>query len=115
TALVLNDEQGSSTREVEKLKGRNEKLEAKALKLESELIDLRGKQENFAAQVKELRDTYDALDKAQRDLGDSETVRTEERKKFEEELSKLQSALARAEGEPESVQGLTTRAQLVER
>ncbi|MCI44835.1 hypothetical protein A2U01_0066074, partial [Trifolium medium] len=45
TALVLNDEQGSSTREVEKLKGRNEKLEAKALKLESELIDLRGKQE----------------------------------------------------------------------
>ncbi|MCI76599.1 hypothetical protein A2U01_0097869, partial [Trifolium medium] len=43
TALVLSDEQGSSTREVEKLKARNEKLEAKALKLESELIDLRGK------------------------------------------------------------------------
>ncbi|MCI96634.1 hypothetical protein A2U01_0117934, partial [Trifolium medium] len=47
TALVLNDEQGSSTREVGKLKARNEKFEAKALKLESELIDLRGKQENF--------------------------------------------------------------------
>ncbi|MCI76678.1 hypothetical protein A2U01_0097948, partial [Trifolium medium] len=61
TTLVLNDEQGSSTREVEKLKARNEKLEAKALKWESELIDLRGKQENFAAQVKELRETRDAL------------------------------------------------------
>ncbi|MCI40327.1 hypothetical protein A2U01_0061560, partial [Trifolium medium] len=72
TALVLNDEQGSSTREVEKLKGRNEKLEAKALKLESELIDLRGKQENFAAQVKELRETHDALEKAKKDLGESE-------------------------------------------
>ncbi|MCI70266.1 hypothetical protein A2U01_0091529, partial [Trifolium medium] len=39
----------------------------------------------------------------------------EERKKFEEELGKLQSAMAPAEGEPESVRGLTTQAQLVER
>ncbi|MCI44086.1 hypothetical protein A2U01_0065325, partial [Trifolium medium] len=64
TALVLNDEQGSSTREVENLKARNEKLEAKALKLDNELINHWGKQENFAAQVKELRETRDALDKA---------------------------------------------------
>ncbi|MCI61962.1 hypothetical protein A2U01_0083219, partial [Trifolium medium] len=87
-------EQGSSTREVEKLKARNEKLEAKTLKLESELIDLRGKQENFAAQVKELRETRDALDKAKKDLGDSEAGHAEERKNFEEELGKLQSAMA---------------------
>ncbi|MCI58407.1 hypothetical protein A2U01_0079662, partial [Trifolium medium] len=71
----------------------NEQLEAKALKLESELIDLRGHQENFAAQVKELRETRDVLDRAQKDLGDSKAGRAEERKKFEEELSKLQSAL----------------------
>ncbi|MCI49388.1 hypothetical protein A2U01_0070632, partial [Trifolium medium] len=42
TALVLNDEQGSSTRDLEKLKARNEKLEAEVLKLENELIDHRG-------------------------------------------------------------------------
>ncbi|MCH84476.1 hypothetical protein A2U01_0005308, partial [Trifolium medium] len=71
TALILNDEQGNSTREVEKLKARNEKLEAKALKWDSELIDLRGKQENFVAQVKELRETREALDKAKKGLGES--------------------------------------------
>ncbi|MCI58899.1 hypothetical protein A2U01_0080154, partial [Trifolium medium] len=63
----------------------------------------------------ELRETHDALEKAKKDLGESEAGRAEERKKFEEELSKLQSAMAPAEGEPESVRGLTTRAQLVER
>ncbi|MCI62522.1 hypothetical protein A2U01_0083779, partial [Trifolium medium] len=72
-------------------------------------------QENFAAQVKVLRETRDALDKAKRDLGDLEAGRAEERKSFEEELGKLQSAMTPAEGEPESVQGLTTRVQLVER
>ncbi|MCI45404.1 hypothetical protein A2U01_0066643, partial [Trifolium medium] len=39
----------------------------------------------------------------------------EEKKSLEEELGKLQSAMAPAEGEPESVRGLITRAQLVER
>ncbi|MCI64944.1 hypothetical protein A2U01_0086202, partial [Trifolium medium] len=37
TALVLNDEKGSSSRDLEKLKIRNEKLEAKVLKLEIEV------------------------------------------------------------------------------
>ncbi|MCI61447.1 hypothetical protein A2U01_0082704, partial [Trifolium medium] len=50
TVLVLNDEQGSTNREMAKLRTRNEKLEARALKLDGELTDLRGKQENFAAQ-----------------------------------------------------------------
>ncbi|MCI76834.1 hypothetical protein A2U01_0098104 [Trifolium medium] len=39
----MNDEQGSSTRDLEKLKARDEKLEAEVLKLENELIDHRGK------------------------------------------------------------------------
>ncbi|MCI89143.1 hypothetical protein A2U01_0110431, partial [Trifolium medium] len=34
TVLVLNDEQGSSNREMAKLRTRNEKLEARALKLD---------------------------------------------------------------------------------
>ncbi|MCI41082.1 hypothetical protein A2U01_0062315, partial [Trifolium medium] len=88
---------------------------AKALKLDNELIDLRGKQENFVAQVKELRETRDALDKAKKDLGDLKAGHAEERKSFEEELGKLMSVMAPAEGEPESVRGLTTRAELFER
>ncbi|MCI97672.1 hypothetical protein A2U01_0118973, partial [Trifolium medium] len=39
TALVLNDEKGSSARELGKLQARNEKLEAKLLKAEIELTD----------------------------------------------------------------------------
>ncbi|MCI78839.1 hypothetical protein A2U01_0100110, partial [Trifolium medium] len=40
TVLVLNEEQGSSNREMAKLRSRNEKLEARALKLDGELTDL---------------------------------------------------------------------------
>ncbi|MCI83916.1 hypothetical protein A2U01_0105192, partial [Trifolium medium] len=50
--IVLNDEQGDSNREMAKLRIQNEKLEARALKLDGKLTDLRGKQENFAAQAK---------------------------------------------------------------
>ncbi|MCI83115.1 hypothetical protein A2U01_0104390, partial [Trifolium medium] len=73
---------------------------AKALKLDGELTDLRGKQENFAAQVKELREMHEALDKAQKDLEDQKASHAEEKKGLEEELGKLQSAMAPAEGEP---------------
>ncbi|MCI11527.1 hypothetical protein A2U01_0032628, partial [Trifolium medium] len=38
TVLVLNDEQGSSTREMSKLRTRNEKLEARALKLDGDMV-----------------------------------------------------------------------------
>ncbi|MCI94207.1 hypothetical protein A2U01_0115505, partial [Trifolium medium] len=48
TVLVRNDEQWDSNREMAKLRTRNEKLEARTLKLDGELTDLRGKQENFA-------------------------------------------------------------------
>ncbi|MCI64990.1 hypothetical protein A2U01_0086248, partial [Trifolium medium] len=67
TVLVQNDEQGSSNREMAKLRTRNEKLEARVLKLDGELTSLRGKQENIAAQVKELRETQEALGKAKKD------------------------------------------------
>ncbi|MCI66754.1 hypothetical protein A2U01_0088012, partial [Trifolium medium] len=83
-------------------------------KLDNELIDLRGKQENFAAQVKELRETRNALDKAKKDLGDLKATHAEEWKGLDEELGKLKSVMATVEGEPDSVRGLTTRAQLVE-
>ncbi|MCI71711.1 hypothetical protein A2U01_0092974, partial [Trifolium medium] len=47
--------------------------------------------------------------------GDLKAGHAEERKSFKEELGKLKSAMAPAEGEPESVRGLTTRVELVER
>ncbi|MCI95411.1 hypothetical protein A2U01_0116709, partial [Trifolium medium] len=50
-----------------------------------------------------------------KDLGDLKVGHAEERKSFEEEFGKLKSAMAPAEGEPESARGLTTRAELVER
>ncbi|MCH82826.1 hypothetical protein A2U01_0003638 [Trifolium medium] len=79
TALVLNDEKDSSTRDLEKLKGRNEKLEAEA----------------------------------EKDLRDLRASHTEEKKNLVEELGKLKSAMAPAEGEPATVEGLTTRGELV--
>ncbi|MCI78238.1 hypothetical protein A2U01_0099508, partial [Trifolium medium] len=75
-----------------------EKLEARALKLDGELIDLRGKQENFAAQAKELRETHEALGKARKDLDDQEGHHAEEKKNLEEQLGNLKSAMAPAEG-----------------
>ncbi|MCI20424.1 hypothetical protein A2U01_0041586 [Trifolium medium] len=83
TVLVLNDEQGDSNREMVKLRTRNEKLEARALKLDGELTDLRGKQENFAAQAKELREMHEALGKARKDLVDQEGRHAEEKKSLE--------------------------------
>ncbi|MCI60612.1 hypothetical protein A2U01_0081868, partial [Trifolium medium] len=86
------------------------KLEARALKLDGELTDLRGKHENFAAQAKELMEMHEALGKARKDLEDQEGRNAEEKKSLEEELNKLQSVMTPAEGEPDSVRGLTTRA-----
>ncbi|MCI88331.1 hypothetical protein A2U01_0109618, partial [Trifolium medium] len=50
-----------------------------------------------------------------KDLGDLKVGHAEERKSFEEELGKLKSVMAPADGEPESVRGLTACAELVER
>ncbi|MCI96988.1 hypothetical protein A2U01_0118288, partial [Trifolium medium] len=67
----------------------------------------RGKQENFAAQAKELREMGEALGKARKDLEDQEGRHAEEKKNLEEEHRKLQSAMTPAEGEPDSVRELT--------
>ncbi|MCI62815.1 hypothetical protein A2U01_0084072, partial [Trifolium medium] len=86
---------------------RNEKLEAKVLKLDNELIDHRGKQENYVAQAKELGEMQAVLGKAEKYLADLKPSHVEEKKNFEENLGKLKSTMAPAEGEPESTRGLT--------
>ncbi|MCI23392.1 hypothetical protein A2U01_0044571 [Trifolium medium] len=114
TALVLNDEHGSSTRDLEKLKAQNGRLKAEVLRLENELIGHRGKQEVYVAQAQELREMKAALGKAGKDLEDLRASHAEERKNLEEELGKLKSAMAPAEDEPASAQGLTTCAELID-
>ncbi|MCI63255.1 hypothetical protein A2U01_0084512, partial [Trifolium medium] len=63
TALVLNDEKGSSARELGKLRARNEKLEAKLLKAEIELTDQKEKYKVFVEKTTELRETRVELEK----------------------------------------------------
>jgi hypothetical protein len=65
---------------------------------------LRGKQEIFVAQAKENRELNEELAKF-----------TEERKKFEEEIRSLKSAMAPAEDETENTRELSTRAEFVAR
>ncbi|MCI78502.1 hypothetical protein A2U01_0099772, partial [Trifolium medium] len=62
-----------------------------------------------------LREMHEALGKARKDLEDQEGRHAEEKNGLERELGKLQYAMAPAEGEPDSVRGLMTRAELVDR
>ncbi|MCI89291.1 hypothetical protein A2U01_0110579, partial [Trifolium medium] len=62
-----------------------------------------------------LREMGEALGKARKDLEDQEGHHAEEKKNLEEELRKLQSVMTPAEGEPDYVRELTTRAALVGR
>jgi hypothetical protein len=104
TALVLNDDRGSQVKDLEVLREANEKLSAENMKLENEVIDLRGTQENFVAQIQENRELRTALDRA-----------VEDRKKLEEEIGPLRLALVPGDDETESTRGLTSRAELVAR
>jgi cell division protein FtsB len=79
-------------------------LEAENMELENEVVDLRGKKENFVAQAKENRELKEELAKI-----------SEERKKFEEEIKLLKSAMAPTEDETENTRDLSTRAEFVAR
>ncbi|MCI18971.1 hypothetical protein A2U01_0040126 [Trifolium medium] len=90
-------------------------MEAEVLKLEGEAIDLRGKQENYIAQLQEIREMKAALEKAEKDLGDLKTDHAEEKRKLEDEVRDLKLAITPDADEPESTWGLITRAELVAR
>jgi hypothetical protein len=98
--LVLQEDKDGHQRDLEKMKGAYTKLEAENMKLENEVVDLRGKKENFVAAAKENRELRDEVAKL---------------KKFEEEIRTLRSALVPAEDETENTRELTTRADLVAR
>jgi cell division protein FtsB len=79
--LVLQDDKSSRRKDLEKLKGEYLALEAENMKLENEVVDLRGKKENFVAQAKENRELKEEVAKFD-----------EERKKLEEEIKSLKLA-----------------------
>ncbi|MCI28644.1 hypothetical protein A2U01_0049846, partial [Trifolium medium] len=76
--MVLNDERGSSFKDLEKLKARNEKLEAKVLKLELEVTDHKEKSKVFAEQTAELRETKAELERVKKEFEDLKTNAAEE-------------------------------------
>ncbi|WJX33097.1 hypothetical protein P8452_21344 [Trifolium repens] len=102
--LVLQEDKNDHQEDLEKMKGAYTKLEAENMKLENEVVDLRGKKENFVAAAKENRELKDEVAKFE-----------EERKKYEEEIKALKSALAPAEDETENTRELSTRADFVAR
>jgi hypothetical protein len=99
TVLILNEDRGSKTKDLERLREVNAKLE-----LENEVVDLRGKKENFVAQAKENRELKKVFAKA-----------TEEQKKLEKEVRILRSAMAPANDETDNTRGLSSRAKFVAR
>jgi cell division protein FtsB len=97
TVLVLHEDRSSRRNDLEKMKAEYVKLEAENMKLENEVVDLRGKKENFVAQAKENRELKEGL------------------AKLEEEIKLLKSAMTPAEDETENTRDLTTRADFVAR
>jgi cell division protein FtsB len=102
--LRLLENRENRANDLEKLKAANTKLEAENMALENEVVDLRGKKENFVAQAKENRELKEELAKF-----------SEERKRFVEEISRLKLAMAPAEDETDNTRDLSTRAQFVAR
>ncbi|PNX69549.1 hypothetical protein L195_g064486, partial [Trifolium pratense] len=68
--------------------------EGKIVMMEGELIDLRGKQENYGQLLEDVRVTRDELELAKKKLEEVETRGAEEKKKLEEVIADLQSKLA---------------------
>ncbi|MCH84613.1 hypothetical protein A2U01_0005445, partial [Trifolium medium] len=94
TTLVLNDEKGSSVRELGKLRAKNEKLKAKLLKAEIELTDHQEKYKVFVQQTTELRETRAELEKVREELQELEASSAEEKRKLAEEVDALKSNMA---------------------
>ncbi|CAJ2640823.1 unnamed protein product [Trifolium pratense] len=111
TALVLNE--GGPTHEMEKLAARNAKLEGKIVLMEGELIDLRGKQENYGQLLKDVRESRDELELAKKRLEEVEARGAEEKKNLEAVIADLQSKLAPAADEAIETSRLVSRADLV--
>jgi cell division protein FtsB len=104
TVLVLQEDRSSRRKDFEKLKGKYLALEAENMKLEDEVVDLRGKKENFVVQAKENRELKEEMAKLAKERG-----------KLEEEIRVLKAVMVPAEDETENTRELSTRADFVAR
>jgi hypothetical protein len=102
--MVLHEDRSDRRKELERMKGEFSKLEAENMKLENEVVDLRGKKENFVAAARENRELKEEVAKFE-----------EVKKKLEEEIQSLKLAMAPAEDETENTRELSSRADLVAR
>jgi hypothetical protein len=102
--MVLHEDRSDRRKELERMKGEFSKLEAENMKLENEVVDLRGKKENFVAAARENRELREEVAKFE-----------EVKKKLEEEIQSLKLAMAPAEDETENTRELSSRADLVAR
>jgi hypothetical protein len=102
TVLVLHEDRSGRRKEMERMKGEFSKLEVENMKLENEVVDLRGKKENFVAAAKEKRELKEEVAKFD-----------EERKKLEEEIKTLKLAMVPAEDETENTRELSSRSDFV--
>jgi cell division protein FtsB len=93
--MVLHEDRSDRRKELEKMRGEFSKLEAENMKLENEVVDLRGKKENFVAAARENRELRDEVAKLE-----------EEKKKLEEEIQSLKLAMVPAEDETENTREL---------
>ncbi|PNX65041.1 hypothetical protein L195_g054333, partial [Trifolium pratense] len=92
---------------------RNFKLEGHMAKMESELIDLRGKQENYGNLLEEARQTREDLEKVSKELEELKAQGAEEKRKLEEEIADLKGKVAPVADETEDTLRFATRADLV--
>ncbi|MCI50593.1 hypothetical protein A2U01_0071837, partial [Trifolium medium] len=99
---VLNDEKGCSASDLEKLRTRNEKLEAKVVKDKNALSDYQEKYRIYVEQVTELQETKVELEKLQKKMEELKVNSTEEKKKLKDEVDALKSAMAPIADEPEA-------------
>ncbi|CAJ2656742.1 unnamed protein product [Trifolium pratense] len=110
---IFGLERGGPNREAEKLAVKNRKLEALVTKLENDVLDFQGKQENYFKNMEEARHTAEQLDLTNKVLEDLKASSAEERRKMLEEMAVLQAKSAPLEDETEDTLKFATRGDLV--
>ncbi|CAJ2654313.1 unnamed protein product [Trifolium pratense] len=81
--------------------------------MEGELIDLRGKQENYGQLLEDVRVSRDELELAKKNLEEVEARSAEEKRQLEGVIADLQSKLAPAADEGAEISKMVSRADLV--
>jgi hypothetical protein len=109
TALVLAETKGDAGKDLARAREKITKLKVKLAKADSDIVDLKGKQENFVEQSRELRETKEAMVKLEEELKSLKLQLEVEQK----EKDNLKSAMVPAVDETNVTEVFNTRAELV--